>query len=150
MALSFLAPILGAVGKAALRKTDNKFVDAALDTVEDFFEPTGREQAKELEVELEQVKQSGKLARIQAKDKNLFIRAARPALLWVSVFAAAYHFVLFPILNGLAAKYNYPLVDLDWQELSILLGLALGMTGARTYEKMKGISRESLKEHHRG
>lgn len=144
MALSFLGPILG-IGKAVLSgQGKGSVVNTALETAGGFFEASAREKRMELEIELEQVRNTGEVAKIQARDGSWFIRAARPALLWVAVGAAFYHFILFPLIDGLAMKVGYELVDLDWQELSLLLTLALGMSGIRAAEKMKGVSREKM------
>ena len=143
--LGFLGPILG-IGKAVLGGGGAATVAKnALESAGDFFESSARERRMELEIQMEQVRQSGELARIQARDGSLFVRAGRPFLIWVSGAAAVYHFLIFPIVYGLAEQYGYPLVDLDWQELATFLGMGLGVAGLRTYEKYKGVARESLR-----
>ena len=143
--LQFLGPILG-VGKALLSgKGVAGAAGAALESAGDFFESSARERRMELEIEMQQVRDAGEIARIQARDTSWFVRAGRPFLIWVSGIAAAYHFIVFPIIFGLAEKFGYTLVDLDWQELAAFLALGLGMSGLRTYEKKKGVSRETMR-----
>ena len=143
--LQFLGPILG-VGKAILSgKGAAGVAGAALESAGDFFNASARERRMELEIELQQARDSGEVAKIQAQDKSFFIRAGRPAMIWVAVAAGLYHFLIFPIIFGLAEKYGYTLVDLDWQELSAFILMGLGMAGMRSYEKMKGVARESMR-----
>ena len=144
--LGFLAPILGSVASGIFKGNSKlNIAQNALETAGDFFTSSNRERMEELRIEYEEVRQAGELAREQARHPSLFVSGARPALTWISAGAAAYHFIFFPLFDGLASKFNYNLVDLDWQELSILLGLALGMGGLRSYEKMKGVARTNMK-----
>ena len=60
--------------------------------------------------------------------------------------ALAYHFIVFPLFGNAVEKYTgFPLVDLAWNELSVILMGMLGFGGIRAYEKVKGVARNSLR-----
>ena len=57
-----------------------------------------------------------------------------------------YHFLLHPLIGPFVSKFaGIELGGLDWEELSVLLVQLLGLSGYRTWEKYKGVARESMK-----
>ena len=78
----------------------------------------------------------------------------RPAIGWICGAALAWQFVLSPILTyliGICVAFGWipklpPLPVLDTSALyTVLLGM-LGLGGMRTYEKINGVSRDTLDE----
>jgi ABC-type sulfate transport system permease component len=86
----------------------------------------------------------------QAKHPSLFVAGARPAIMWICAAAMAYHFILQPfilfgvLVAGIALPAELPELDMG-QLMPVLLGI-LGLGGMRSYEKVKGIARENLKQ----
>ena len=82
----------------------------------------------------------------QARHSSLFVAGARPALIWVGALGMGYHFLLFPLIGPFVTEFTgVKLVDLDWEELSVLLVQLLGLSAYRSWEKFKGVARESMK-----
>jgi hypothetical protein len=80
----------------------------------------------------------------EAQSQKLFVSGWRPYIGWVCGTALLYHFLAQPCLAFLIAWYKWqtpPLPAFDMGSLmTILLGM-LGLAGARTYEKVKGVSK---------
>jgi hypothetical protein len=89
--------------------------------------------------------------RQEAAHKSLFVAGWRPAVGWTCAFAFAYSFVLQPFGVMLAEiSSQYLEFDFDPAQLpgldmapmmTVLMGM-LGLGGLRTFEKLKGVSRE--------
>ena len=82
--------------------------------------------------------------KVEAAHASLFVAGWRPACGWVCTSALAWHFIAAPALQfGLAvAGYTEPLPQLDLGPLNtVLLGM-LGMSGLRSFEKTRSVSRE--------
>ena len=107
-------------------------------------------------LELQKLQQSGDLARmaqetqlmlgqidinkIEAASPNWLIAGARPAAMWVCDLGLFYEFVFRPIAGWLAALAGHPIAppSLDMGSLMTLLSAMLGLTVARTAEKLQG------------
>lgn len=86
----------------------------------------------------------------EARHASVFVAGWRPAVGWVSVMALAYQFILYPLLvwawnvgqaaDWIAANLNPPPL-LDVEALMVLITGMLGIAGARTWEKFKGVAR---------
>lgn len=88
--------------------------------------------------------------KVEATSDDWFVRRWRPAVGWVGVLALAYQFVAYPLLvwawHALQASGWVPteLTEppmLDTEALMVLLTGMLGIAGARTWEKVKGITK---------
>lgn len=88
--------------------------------------------------------------KVEAQHASVFVAGWRPAVGWVSVLALAYQFILYPLLvwgwsamqaaGWIAAGMSAPpLLDVD--ALMVLITGMLGIAGARTWEKFKGVAR---------
>jgi hypothetical protein len=75
---------------------------------------------------------------VQAAHKSLFVAGGRPAAMWVCVACMASNFILAPY--AIAFGLDVPILD-SGEFMPIMLGL-LGLGGARTVEKIKGVARE--------
>ena len=102
-----------------------------------------------LQHELETAMHSANLAQLEvnkaeAVDKSIFVAGWRPFVGWVCGIALAYHFILAPLLQfGFAlAGMEQDLPEFEFSQLSTVLMGMLGLGGLRTFEKMKGVSRE--------
>ncbi|OQD41506.1 hypothetical protein BUL40_15625 [Croceivirga radicis] len=83
------------------------------------------------------------LNKVEASHKNIFVSGWRPFIGWVCGSALAYHFIFRDLaqwgLNALGLQLNpLPVIELG-QLISILLAM-LGMSGYRTYEKIKKVN----------
>jgi len=102
-----------------------------------------------LQHELETAMHSANLAQLEvnkaeAVHKSIFVAGWRPFVGWVCGVALAYHFILAPLLqfSFALAGMDQELPEFDFSQLSTVLMGMLGLGGLRTFEKMKGVSRE--------
>lgn len=131
--------VIDAVGKA----TDGLFTSD---------EERGQIELEQERIELERAKLADRAAERQvevnlaeAEHKSTFVAGARPFILWGCGVGVWYHFIIYPIIGPFVWKYfSVQLHELDWQQLSVLLGGMLGFGGYRTYEKMKGVATHAL------
>ena len=72
----------------------------------------------------------------EAANPNMFVSGWRPAIGWIGAAGLAYHFVVRPLLIGLGWT-SLPALDNMLFELVFAL---LGMSGLRTYEKIRGVA----------
>jgi len=103
-----------------------------------------------LQHELETALHDANMAQIEvnkaeAAHKSIFVAGWRPFVGWVCGVALSYHFILAPLLQfGFAVGgIDQALPEFDFSQLSTVLMGMLGLGGLRTFEKMKGVSRES-------
>ena len=78
----------------------------------------------------------------EARNQNWFVAGARPFILWICGVAILYNFVIAPFLYSFFSVYkiDFPLPQLDMGTLmSLTLGM-LGISGLRTYEKLRGVN----------
>ena len=80
----------------------------------------------------------------EAAHKNIFVAGWRPFVGWTCGVALAYHFIVSPIVETIliAAGVAVDLHSFEFSQLSSIRMGMLGLGGLRTYEKMKGVSRE--------
>lgn len=83
----------------------------------------------------------------QAKHKSLFVSGARPAVIWVGVFAMAWSGIAHPLLTWVWAFAEMtgdapPLIEAG-ALTAIVTGL-LGVGTMRSYDKIKGNAKDSL------
>ena len=76
--------------------------------------------------------------KIEAKG-SAFQRNWRPFVGWTSGVALAYHFCLAPILEVIIKTNGIDIVmpEFDFSQLSAILMALLGMSGLRSYDKLK-------------
>ena len=104
----------------------------------------------QLQHELETALHDANMAQLEvnkaeAAHKSIFVAGWRPFVGWVCGVALSYHFILAPLLQfGFAVGgIDQALPEVDFSQLSTVLMGMLGLGGLRTFEKMKGVSRES-------
>lgn len=93
---------------------------------------------KELEAQLEVIRNQAEINKIEAANTNMFIAGWRPAAGWVCVIGLGYQFIARPLLVGLGGFAALPTIDEVLMEL--LFGM-LGLGAFRTAEKFKGVAR---------
>jgi len=131
-------------------------IDAALSTFEgdsEAMRKLDRELNHEIDSALIKANENIALAQIDAntqaaKSDSLFVAGARPAAIWISVFGFGYHYLFQPLLNGVVVLLDGPVdafPSVGVTELTTLLFGLLGLGFARSYEKGKGVARESFK-----
>ena len=71
-----------------------------------------------------------------------YFKMSRPTLLWICVFALAYHFLLYYALCWLAVVAMPP--PIGDEKLYALITLTAALCGIRSYDKLKGTDTKSL------
>ena len=76
--------------------------------------------------------------KIEAQGKP-FQRNWRPSVGWICSFALGYHFILSPIIEVIikVSGVQIDMPEFDFSQLSAILMALLGMSGLRSYDKMK-------------
>jgi hypothetical protein len=84
----------------------------------------------------------------QAKHSSLFVAGARPAIMWICALGLLTQFFLMPIAEWASALWfpDVALPSLATEELMTLTLALLGLGGMRSFEKSKGVARESMKQ----
>lgn len=82
----------------------------------------------------------------QAKSSSLFVAGARPATMWIGAIGFGYSTIIYPTACWVAriAGYHGDFPILDTTTLFYILGGTLGLSGMRTYEKIKGVATNDL------
>tara|TARA_R110000803_G_scaffold51624_1_gene106567 strand:- start:796 stop:1206 length:411 start_codon:yes stop_codon:yes gene_type:complete len=77
----------------------------------------------------------------EASSESLFKGGWRPACGWLTVFALSINYVIIPMVGPIVEAYT-PIImqPLDMTVMLPLLMGMLGLTGARTLEKTKGVA----------
>jgi len=147
MDLIGIGSILEGVGKIAgdLVTTDKERMELELE-------------GRKLDLEQARIDQATDLAqvdvnKIEATSSNLFVSGWRPAVGWVGVAGLAYQFLGYPFMQwAWAVGQGFELIpqglsappDLDVEQLMTLLAGLLGFGGMRSFEKTKGVARQSI------
>lgn len=81
----------------------------------------------------------------EAESPSMFVAGWRPAVGWLCIAGISYAALLQPIVTWIAALFGGPsLPTVDAAALTSLLLALLGIGGMRSYEKVQGVSRDSL------
>ena len=82
--------------------------------------------------------------KVEAASKSMFVAGWRPFVGWTCGVALLYHFLLLPLLHFIlrATGNEVELPEFDFSHLSTILMGMLGLGSLRTYEKLRGVSRE--------
>lgn len=137
MNLNPIAGIIEAVGNVAgdLITTDKERMEMAL-------------KEQELDVRLAEGQMATNTA--EAQHGSVFVAGWRPAVGWIGAGAMGYQFILYPFLLwgwklfqawGWVPTDLSPPPMLDTEALWVILSGMLGIAGARTFEKIRGVAR---------
>ena len=82
--------------------------------------------------------------KVEAASQSMFVAGWRPFVGWTCGVALLYHFLLLPLLHFIlkATGNEVELPEFDFSHLSTILMGMLGLGSLRTYEKLRGVSRE--------
>jgi len=125
-------------------------IPALLPKVLDFLaplipDPAAREKAAQqlLGMLMEADRGQTEVNKQQAAHSSMFVAGPRPFFMWVCGFALAYQYLVVPIGMWAAFALGKPIpkppVVLDNILWELIFGM-LGLAGARTYEKIKGVA----------
>lgn len=86
--------------------------------------------------------------KVQAKHSSLFVSGARPAIMWVCCLGLFWSFFLAPFLNWIIIINNSDIIlpEIQTEGLLTLTLSLLGLGGMRSFEKFKGVARNSLQD----
>lgn len=144
---NFLRPIMSIATGASKGSSEGAMgaITGALNAGNDFFESSSRETIEAIRADSKIIKSSNKLAIEQTKHSSLFVAGMRPFIGWVCGLGLGYHFLIYPLLSGFINTYfGFQIYDVHWTELSVALTGVLGLGTMRSFEKVKGIARNSL------
>ena len=76
---------------------------------------------------------------VEAAHESIFVAGWRPFIGWACGIALVYHFLLEPIIQYILIISNVPFTtpEFDFSQLSTIVMAMLGMSGLRTYEKVR-------------
>ena len=94
----------------------------------------------EVQLALAQIKLNTK----EAAHTSVFVSGWRPFVGWVGALGFAMMAIVFPLLMFFFPEAGAP--DLDSGLVLTILGGMLGIGGLRTFEKVKGVERNSLSD----
>jgi len=96
--------------------------------------------AHELEKEIVSLNRAQiELNKVEASHENVFVAGWRPFIGWACGIALVYHFLIEPIIQYILIinGSNFATPEFDFSQLSTIVMAMLGMSGLRTFEKVK-------------
>ena len=96
--------------------------------------------AHELEKEIISLNRTQiELNKVEASHENVFVAGWRPFIGWACGIALVYHFLIEPIIQYILIinGSNFATPEFDFSQLSTIVMAMLGMSGLRTFEKVK-------------
>ena len=77
--------------------------------------------------------------KVEAAHNNVFVSGWRPFIGWACGVSLSYHFIIEPIIQYtlIVNNIDYNTPEFDFSQLSTIVMAMLGMSGLRTYEKIK-------------
>lgn len=115
-------------------------IDLATVAIKRIWPDKSEEQARELASQLQIVQGQLDINKAEAASPNAFTSSWRPAIGWVCALALFFQYVARPLLTwvGLLTGHQWPqLPGIDNALWELMMGM-LGMSGLRTFEKVKG------------
>lgn len=113
-------------------------IDKVADRIDDFT----LDKAEKAQLVQEINKAQLEVNKIEAGSTNFFVSGWRPFVGWTCGVALCYHFVLQPFLAFLFYSFGYQmdLPQFDMTTLTTILMGMLGMSGLRSFDKLKKTS----------
>lgn len=90
----------------------------------------------------EQLQAQIEVNKVEAASGSIFVAGWRPAIGWVGAAALAYSFIVSPFI-GIWVK-DVP--TLQYEYLMTIITAMLGIGGMRTFEKVKGVSTNTMQD----
>ena len=132
----FIEPIMGALDNVIPDVNERRLQAEKLEQI--LIEVAGKQDEQQNAINLE-----------QSKHDSLFVAGPRPFIMWVCGVGLAYSAIGQPILQDILAailKDGAPtLTPVNQETLMPITVSLLGIGGARTFEKYKGVSRETMR-----
>lgn len=98
---------------------------------------------KEIDADLEVIKQQVAINVAEAHNASLFVSGWRPAVGWVCAIGFGYSVLLMPLLAWAGANLGWEIPpEIDTGSIITLLVGMLGLGGMRTVEKLQGVARK--------
>ena len=116
------------------------------DVIDRFVETA--EEKKAAEILLMKIQQKpdewqAEINKIEASHRSVFIAGWRPFIGWVCGVGLGFHFVVFPLIEWIAALFNrvIPAPSIEVGALMTLVISLLGLTATRSYEKKHNLTK---------
>lgn len=137
-------------------------IGAIVKTVGDTIDNLWTSDEEKLKIELQEkqieaglIKAQLEVNRVEAKHRSIFVAGWRPFIGWVGGIALAYQFLLYPLLcwgwvflkskGWVDPNFNSPPV-FDAGPLFAIVSGMLGVAGFRTFEKVKKVNTDHIRE----
>ncbi len=94
-----------------------------------------------MDADVRQALAQAEINKVEAASGSLLRAGWRPAAGWVCVFGFGYEFLLRPLLPwilGVLGAHAEPLPQIDIEFINSLLFALLGLSGVRSFDKLKG------------
>lgn len=145
---TWLGGLLGSAGASGVTDVVNGIGDAALKVRSAITGNLTPDKAAEVELHLADLEAKvaeaqSKVNEVDAASPSFFVAGARPAAMWVCVFGLAYSFLIQPFLEWASINLGWmkpPVIDTG-TILTLITGM-LGLSGYRTFEKIKDVHKE--------
>jgi hypothetical protein len=101
---------------------------------------------KLLETDAELQKGQQEINKVEAAHKSIFVAGWRPGAAWISVIALFYNYIIYNLLLWLVAIKKIEMIIPPPIPADLLYPLLFGMLGLgayRSFEKVKGVSRDN-------
>ena len=131
-ALGLLKDLAPSIGNVAQRFLDGKATSEELKA-----EAAKHELSAEVQLALAQVQLNSN----EAQHSSIFVAGWRPMVGWICALAMGFNFLIVPILMAIGLDFT-PL-DISLM-MPVLLGM-LGIGGMRSFEKTKGVHRDTMR-----
>ena len=122
-----------------------KMIGGPLEKIIDNLDADNRREFEQamrvLEGEFESRNKQIEVNKAAAAHPSMFVAGARPFIIWILGLGFAFHFLG---LTAVVQHYTGIPVVVDLNTLYPLMGGLLGLGGMRTFEKLKGVQRNSL------
>jgi hypothetical protein len=135
--------ILGMMG---IGKQATEIANGVADVIDRFVETDDEKQAAK--ILLEKMKQEPdkwqtEINRVSASHKSIFVAGWRPFIGWLCGVSIGCKFIFIPITDVILKSFGIIIImpNIQTGELFTLLCGMLGMSGLRTFEKSKGLTK---------
>lgn len=118
-------------------------LDLANTVVKTIWPDKSEEERAQLAAAVALVQGQMDINKAEAENPSVFVSGARPFIMWICGVGLAMQFLVSPLLQWGAAMYGKTVIlpPLDMGTLLTLLLGMLGLSGMRSFEKVKGVSK---------
>jgi len=125
-----------------------QIINAAAPILDKFIEDKDAKNKIKAELEQSIIGLQAAQAAANVEHSSIFVAGARPAIMWVCCLGLLTNFFIMPLAEWATSIWapDTPLPSLNSEELMTLTLALLGLGGMRSFEKSKGVARESMKK----